>query len=61
MLISEAKRRTNAKFDKENTKKITMKLNIHTDADLIEHLAKQENVQGYLKKLIREDMRRNEK
>ena len=57
MLISDAKRKTNMAYDREHTKLIGMKLNLKTDADILEHLAKQENVQGYLKRLIREDMK----
>ena len=58
MLISDAKRKTNMAYDREHTKLIGMKLNLKTDADILEHLAKQENVQGYLKRLIREDMKK---
>ena len=58
MMISEAKRAAKARYDAKTAYHIRMKLNRNTDADLIEHLAKQENVQGYLKRLIREDMKR---
>ena len=55
-MVSEAKRKTNMDYDRKNTKLIGMKLNKNTDADILDHLAKQENIQGYLKKLIRDDM-----
>lgn len=58
MPITDAKRKTNAKFDRENTKSVTMKLNKRTDADILEYLQKQPNIQGYLKSLIREDMKK---
>lgn len=45
-------------WDGANTKQIKIKLNIRTDADILDHLEKTENVQGYLKALIREDMKR---
>lgn len=45
-----------ARYDKQNTKQIMMKLNKGTDADIIEHLGTVGNVQGYIKALIRADM-----
>lgn len=56
-MTSEAQKRASAKYDAENTTGIYLKLNNKTDADIIEHLAKQENKQGYIKELIRQDMR----
>ena len=44
------------KYDKKNTKQIRLKLNVNTDADILEHLSKVNNKQGYIKSLIREDM-----
>ena len=61
MMISDAKRKTNMDYDRKNTKLIGMKLNKNTDADILEYLSTQENIQGYLKRLIREDMKREEK
>lgn len=46
------------KYDKNNTIQIKMKLNKNTDADIIEFLEAVENRQGYLKELIRNDMRK---
>ena len=45
-------------WQKENLKRITIKLNKHTDADILEYLDGLDNRQGYLKALIREDMER---
>lgn len=56
-MSSEAQRRASAKYDKANKVTVTVKLNKKHDADIIEHLAKQENRQGYIKNLIREDMK----
>ena len=46
-------------YDRDNTRRINLKLNNKTDADIIRQLeaVKQtEGIQGYLKRLIREDM-----
>ena len=51
----------NPTYDRENTRRINLKLNNKTDADIIEWLnAKKdtEGIQGYLKRLIREDMKK---
>lgn len=56
--VSAAQRRAVQKYDAANTKQIKLKLNVKTDADILRHLATQENIQGYIKKLIREDMNR---
>ena len=50
-----------ARYDARTAKWISLKLNRNTDTELIAHLEQIENVQGYLKQLIREDMRRNGK
>lgn len=44
------------KYDKAHTKGLYLKLNKETDKDILAHLDKQENKQGYIKKLIREDI-----
>lgn len=54
---SEAKKRAIKKYDAANTKQYHLKLNLKTDADIIAHLEKQESIQGYIKKLIRADMK----
>lgn len=43
-------------WDRQNTKNIGLKLNYHTDADILAHLADIKNVQGYVKQLIRDDI-----
>ena len=55
---SEANKAANARYDKKMAKYLSMKLNKKTDADILDHLSKQENIQGYLKRLIREDMKK---
>lgn len=44
------------KYDRANTTRFYIKLNNRTDADIIEQLRSVENVQGYIKSLIREDI-----
>lgn len=43
------------KYDKKNTKKYCIKLNLRTDSDIINMLDQQKNKQGFIKSLIRKD------
>lgn len=43
-------------YDQQHTARVSIKLNTTTDADILEHLDKQPNKQGYIKALIREDI-----
>ena len=54
--LTDAKRKAIKKYDETHTRQLNLKLNLKTDADIFEHLEKQESIQGYIKKLIREDM-----
>ena len=54
--LTDAKREAIKRYDAKNTKQIHLKLNLNTDADLLEWLAKQDSVQGYIKSLIKKDM-----
>lgn len=45
-------------WDKQNTKRMSLKFNLHTDADILDRLAAQESVLGYIKRLIRDDIAR---
>lgn len=58
-ITSESQIRAQAKYDKENTVRFSMKLNIHTDQDIIRWLWAQRSKQGSIKRLIREDIERN--
>lgn len=49
-------RRYRVEWDKANTKQIKMKLNLNTDADILEKLESVPNKQGYIKELIRKDL-----
>ena len=56
MAITDAQKKAQAKYDKNNTKNITFKFNKKTDADILAKLDSVDNKQGYLKELIRKDM-----
>lgn len=58
MALSEARRRANAKYTKENVKQVGVKF-YPAETDLYEWVKAQENTQGYIKQLISEDMERN--
>lgn len=48
-----------AKYDAANTRKIILKLNKKTDADILERLDEVGNKQGYIKALIRSDLKKH--
>lgn len=50
-----------AAWDASNTRSVKMKLNNRTDADIIAHLDSLDNVQGYIKSLIRADIAAHKK
>ena len=56
-MVSEAKKRANMKSDKKNAKYVTLKLNKNTDKDILEYLDTLDNKNGYLKNLIRQDIK----
>ena len=45
-------------YEKENLRQIRLRINRKTEPDLLEWIEKQDNIQGYIKHLIREDMER---
>ena len=51
--MTEAQKRASAKYDLANTRMYTLKLNRQTDADLITLLDGCDNVQGFIKTMIR--------
>ena len=54
---SEAQKQAQARYDKVNVRRIVLKLVRNTDGDLIEWLESKDNIQGYIKNLIRNDMK----
>ena len=56
-MTTDAQKKATLKFDKNNTRQIKLKLNVHTDKDILERLDSVQNKQGYIKELIRKDLR----
>lgn len=56
-MTTENQKKAVARYDKANTRQFKLKLNRNTDKDIIEYLETLDNVQGYLKTLIRQDMK----
>lgn len=44
------------KYDDKNCKRVGLKLNVKTDADILKKLDQVESIQGYIKNLIRNDI-----
>jgi hypothetical protein len=59
MTTSKAQLRAQAKYDKDNTLQFKLKLNKKTDKDIITRLSAADNIQGYIKELIRLDILRD--
>jgi hypothetical protein len=55
-MVSEAKKRANEKWDKENIRRFVLKVAKNTEKDILEKLEAQDNVNGYIKSLIRADI-----
>lgn len=56
MAVSEAQKRANAKYNKEKMIQRVVRFSPN-ERDLLEHLDSQPNKAGYIKQLIREDMK----
>lgn len=59
-MVSEAKKAAKARYDAKTAYKVSLKLNVNTDADLIDLLQRQPNIQGYLKELIRKEIKKGD-
>ncbi len=59
--MTPAEKRAKAKYDENNTIQVKLKLNLNTDKDVIEALERSGNKQGYIKELIRKDLKRKSK
>ncbi len=57
MPVSEAQKRANAKYNKEKMIQRVVRFSPN-ERDLLEHLDAQPNKAGYIKQLIREDIKR---
>jgi len=58
---TDAQIRAHQKYNAKATKQVPLRFNLKTDADILERLYSTDNIQGYIKKLIREDMRKEKK
>ena len=55
MARTEALKKAQDKYS-QKVKQVILKFNTETEADLLEHLQKQDRIQTYIKDLIRKDM-----
>ena len=55
-ITSESQARAQAVYDKENTVRVSLKLNIRTDDDIIQWLRGQKSMQGSIKRLVRREI-----
>lgn len=59
-MTTDAQKRAQKNYDlnsKDKFKKLSFKLNKETDADVLEKLASVDSMQGYIKELIRNDIK----
>ena len=59
-MATEAQRRAQRRYDEKNTRQVHIKLNLRTDKDVLERLDDVPSKQGYIKRLIRDDLERKE-
>lgn len=57
-MASDAQIRASARYNATNTIQVAIRLNRTTDADVIKRLASVESKAGYIKALVREDIKR---
>ena len=57
-MATEAQLMAGYKYDAENTRQVHLKLNRRTDKDVLARLDEVPSKQGYIKRLIREDLER---
>ena len=55
MARTEALKKAQDKYS-QKVKQVILKFNTETEADLVEHLQKQDRIQTYIKQLIKKDM-----
>ena len=58
-MTSKAQLKAQSKYDRSHTRSILLKLNLQNDADILSKLDDTENRQGYVKELIRQDIRKD--
>lgn len=57
-MATEAQIRAQVKYDAANTRQVHLKLNLRTDKDVLEKLDSVPSKQGYIKSLIRADLKK---
>lgn len=57
MSVTAAQKKASEKYDRQHTRQVVLKLNLNSDADILQKFAEIENRQGYIKSLIRKDLR----
>lgn len=55
-ITSESQIRAQAAYDRKNTVRLSLKLNVRTDEDIIQWIRNQKSMQGTIKRLIREEI-----
>ena len=58
MAITKAAYEAQKRYDEKTSKRINLKLHKELDNDIIQRLRNEESMQGYIKRLIREDIKR---
>ncbi len=56
-MASEAQKAASAKYQASHIKQVKFTLNDRTDQDILRHLQDVSNIQGYLKSLIRKEIK----
>lgn len=58
-MVSKAQKAAAARYDRTHTRQFTLKLNLETDADILRKFAECGNIQGYIKRLVRADLKKD--
>lgn len=58
-MVSESQKRSARKYQKNNTKLVSVRVNKKLEPELLERLESKPSMGGYIIELIREDMERN--
>ena len=58
MKTTDAQMRATMKYEKANIRRVVLKLNKNTDQDIIAFLDDQKSVNGEIKRMIREEMKK---
>lgn len=55
-MTTEAAKAAKAKYDAKTARYVSLKLNSNTDKDILSRLESEPNIQAYIKRLIRDDI-----